>query len=66
MKTVAAVLALISFAGCLVAPMLFFAGELGRPMFEGVFLATSIGWFVGATFWASRMEDGVAEDVLSS
>jgi hypothetical protein len=65
MRTAAAALALLCLAACLLTPVLFFSGALARGAFEGVFLAASVGWFVGAAFWASRME-GTAGEVLSS
>lgn len=64
MKIAAAALALISLAACLVTAVLFFSGALARPAFEGAFLAASVGWFVGASLWASRAT-GTTEEVLS-
>lgn len=65
MRTAAAVFALLCLAACLVMPVLFFYGLVARGAFEVVFLGASVGWFLGAAFWASRLE-GAAEDVLSS
>lgn len=65
MKTAAAALALLCLATCLTVPVLFFYGVLARGVFEGVFLAASAGWFLGASLWAARSE-GAAEEVLSS
>lgn len=62
MKTVAATIALLSLAVCLIVPVLFFAGQMERSAFEGVFLAGSLAWFVSATIWIVRAEN--AEELL--
>lgn len=48
--------ALLCLLTCLVVPVLFFTGQVGRPAFETVFLIASVGWFAFATWWAQWAE----------
>lgn len=61
MKTrILAVLALLSLVMCLVAPVLFFAGEISQRNYRLAFLLASVAWFVLATLWmaAARRNKG--------
>jgi hypothetical protein len=51
LRTIAGVLALLSLAVCLAAPVLFFAGRISEPDYKTAFLAGSIAWFVFAVAW---------------
>jgi hypothetical protein len=47
-KNVTGLLALLSLAVCLSAPVLYFLGRVPERTFKTAFLAASIGWFVFA------------------
>lgn len=48
LKDLAGLLALLSLAACLAAPVLFFLGRLTEGSFKTTFLVASIAWFVFA------------------
>lgn len=58
MTTVAPVLALVSLAACLLAPVAYFLGSLGEDTMKGVFLASSLVWFVSVSIWTTRSRIG--------
>jgi hypothetical protein len=58
MKTLLAVLSLLSLAICLAAPILFFAGYLPESGFKLVLLLASVAWFLLATSWSSYRKSG--------
>lgn len=53
MKTLTALLSILSLAICLGAPVLFFLGILTEARFKTALLIASLAWFLLATSWAS-------------
>ena len=50
-KLTASVVALVSLAACLVAPMMYFAGRVEIDSYKTVFLIASIAWFVAVVVY---------------
>ena len=50
-KPIASVVALVSLAACLVAPVMYFAGRVEIDSYKAVFLIASIAWFVAAAVY---------------
>ncbi len=58
MKTLTAVVALISLILCLAGPVLYFAGALTEAGFKLALVPASLGWFFFASVWASARKKG--------
>lgn len=54
MRRAALVLALISLAVCLTAPVAYFRGSLGEGAMKSLFLLSSVVWFAAAGFWSAK------------
>lgn len=54
LRTGSGLIALLSLAACLAAPVMHFQGTLDAGGYQRIFLVASLGWFVFATIWASR------------
>jgi hypothetical protein len=54
MRRAAFVLALISLAACLVAPVAYFRGSLGEDAMKTIFSIASVAWFTSASYWSTR------------
>ncbi len=50
-KPIASVVALVSLAACLVAPVMYVAGRVEIGSYKTVFLIASIAWFVAAAVY---------------
>ena len=55
-KTIAAVVALVSLAVCLAAPVWYFRGEYSLDTYKTLFLIASVGWFAAATLYDARRQ----------
>jgi hypothetical protein len=53
-RKAALVLALVSLAACLAAPVAYFRGSLGEDAMKNLFLLSSVVWFAAAGFWSAR------------
>ena len=53
-KSIAAVVALVSLAACLVVPVWYFQGEYSFDTYKTRFLVASIGWFGAAVVYDVR------------
>ena len=53
-KSIAAVIALVSLAVCLAAPVWYFWGEYSLDSYKTLFLFASVGWFVAAVVYDAR------------
>ena len=53
-KSIAAVVALVSLAVCLIAPVWYFRGEYSLDSYKTIFLFASILWFVAAIVYDAR------------
>ncbi len=53
-KTIAAVVALLSLAFCLAVPVWYFQGEYSLNTYKTLFLVASIGWFLAAVVYDAR------------
>jgi hypothetical protein len=51
MRTLFAVLALISLSLCLASPFLYVFGKIGEDTFKTLFLIFSLSWFVFGGLW---------------
>jgi len=54
MRKAALVLALLSLAACLAAPLAYFRGGLSEDAMKTLFLLASVVWFAAAGFWAAK------------
>ena len=54
MRTAALLLALVSLAACLAAPIAYFQGSLGEDAMKTIFAIASVGWFTSASLWSAR------------
>ncbi len=50
-KPLASVVALVSLAVCLVAPVMYFAGRVEIESYKTVFLIASLAWFVAVAVY---------------
>ena len=50
-KPLASVVALVSLAVCLVAPVMYFVGQVEIDSYKTVFLIASLAWFVAAAVY---------------
>jgi len=50
-KPIASVVALVSLAACLVAPVMYFVGRVEIDSYKTVFLIASIAWFVAVAVY---------------
>ena len=50
-KPIASVVALVSLAACLGAPVMYFAGRVEVDSYQTVFLIASIAWFVAVAVY---------------
>ena len=50
-KPIASVVALVSLAVCLVAPVMYFAGRVEIESYNTVFLIASLAWFVAVAVY---------------
>jgi hypothetical protein len=57
-RTVIIVLAALSLAACLAAPILFFLGSVEMVSYKNVLLAGTLGWFICASILAARRRSG--------
>lgn len=53
MRRSAMVLAFVSLAACLVAPLAYFGGSLGEEAMKTIFSIASVGWFTSASLWSA-------------
>jgi len=53
MKTLVAVMSILSLAVCLGVPVLFFLGVLPEHSFKAALLVASLAWFFLASAWAA-------------
>jgi hypothetical protein len=54
MRRFALVLALLSLAACLVAPVAYFRGSLPEDPMKNLFLLSTVVWFAASGFWSAR------------
>lgn len=54
MRKLALVLALVSLAACLTAPIAWFRGSLDEMAMKTTFSIASVAWFFSAGFWSAR------------
>ena len=54
MRLVLLLISLIALLGCLIAPVLFFNGMIGREAYRNGLAALSLAWFIFATLYATR------------
>jgi hypothetical protein len=59
-KTITGLLALLSLAVCLAAPVLYFLGRVPERTYKTAFLIASIGWFVFAVARGSAAKSPAA------
>ncbi len=52
------VLAALSLATCLAAPILLFRGSVNEAGYKNVLIAGTLGWFICAAFLAARRKSG--------
>ncbi len=50
-KPIASVVALVSLAACLVAPVMYFVGRVEIDSYKTIFLIASLVWFVAAAVY---------------
>ena len=50
-RRLAGIAAWMSFAVCLAAPVLYFAGKTNEGGYKLIFSLASVGWFILATMW---------------
>ena len=53
-KSISAVVALVSLAFCLAVPVWYFRGEYSFDTYKTLFLVASVGWFVAAAVYDAR------------
>jgi hypothetical protein len=54
MRKLTLVLALVSLAACLTAPVAHFRGSLSEDAMKNLFLLSSVVWFAAASFWSAK------------
>ena len=55
-KPIASVVALVSLAACLVAPVMYFVGWVEIDSYKTVFLIASIAWFVAVAVYDRQQQ----------
>jgi hypothetical protein len=53
MRKLTLVLALVSLACCLAAPIAYFQGSLPESAMKAIFAIASLAWFTSASFWSA-------------
>jgi len=53
MRKATLVLAFVSLAACLAAPVAYFRGSLGEDAMKTIFSIASVGWFTSASLWSA-------------
>ncbi len=54
MRKAALLLALLSLAACLAAPVAYFRGSLDEDAMKNLFLLASVVWFAASGFWSGK------------